>query len=122
MVQAFREAQWYRSMLFVPGHKLDWMLKAPKYGADALMFDLEDAVEVTAKPAARKAVATAIGELRNGSFGRFVRVNGWRTGFLLDDVDAIVIEGLDGVALPKVEDPEDVAALDRVLGELERSR
>lgn len=122
MPQTFRDARCYRSMLFVPGDKLDWMLKAPKYGADALMFDLEDAVEVTRKPAARNAVATAIKELRTGSFGRFVRVNGWRTGHLLDDLNAIVIEGLDGVALAKVEDPEDIAALDRVLGELERAR
>ncbi|SDD36075.1 citrate lyase subunit beta / citryl-CoA lyase [Bradyrhizobium brasilense] len=122
MPQTFRDAKCYRSMLFVPGDKLDWMLKAPKYGADALMFDLEDAVEVTRKPAARNAVATAIKELRTGSFGRFVRVNGWRTGHVLDDLNSVVVEGLDGVALPKVEDPEDIAALDRVLGELERSR
>lgn len=122
MVQTFREAQWYRSMLFVPGSKLDWMLKAPKYGADALLFDLEDSVEVAEKPAAREAVATAVNELRNGTFGRFVRVNGWRTGRLLDDLNSIVVDGLDGVMLAMAEEPEDVAALDLVLGELERSR
>ncbi|UPK28197.1 HpcH/HpaI aldolase/citrate lyase family protein [Bradyrhizobium sp. 195] len=122
MPQTFREARWYRSMLYVPGNKLDWMLKAPKYGADALMFDLEDSVEVTQKAGARNAVATAINELGTGPFGRFVRVNGWRTGCLLDDLNAVVIDGLDGVALPKTEDPEDIAALDLVLGELERSR
>ncbi|QQN65458.1 hypothetical protein JIR23_06815 [Bradyrhizobium diazoefficiens] len=122
MPQTFREARWYRSILFVPGHKLDWMLKAPKYGADALMFDLEDTVEVTQKSGARNAVAAAIKELSTGSFGRFVRLNGWRTGCLLDDVSAVAIDGLDGVALPKVEDPEEIAALDLVLEELERSR
>lgn len=122
MPQAVRDARYYRSMLYVPGNKLDWMLKAPKYGADALVFDLEDAVAVPEKPAARGAVATAIKELRIGPFGRFVRLNGWRTGFLLDDLNAIVIDGLNGVTLPKTEDPEDVAALDLVLGELERSR
>jgi citrate lyase subunit beta/citryl-CoA lyase len=122
MPQIYREARAYRSILFVPGHKLDWMLKAPKYGADALMFDLEDAVEVSEKPAARKSVASAIDELRTGKFGRFVRINGWRTGHLLTDLDAIVIDGLDGVSLPKVEDPADIAALDRVLYELEKSR
>ncbi|OCK58381.1 CoA ester lyase [Bradyrhizobium sp. LMTR 3] len=122
MPQTFRDAKWYRSMLYVPGNKLDWMLKAPKYGADALVFDLEDSVAVPEKAAAREAVAIAINELRTGAFGRFVRLNGWRTGFLLDDLSAIVIDGLDGVTLPKTEDPEDIAALDLVLGELERSR
>lgn len=122
MPQTFREARWYRSMLYVPGYRLDWMLKAPKYGPDALMFDLEDSVEVTQKAEARNAVAAAIKELCTGSFGRFVRLNGWRTGCLLDDLNAVVIDGLDGVALPKTEDPEDIAALDLLLGELERSR
>ncbi|MCK1758986.1 CoA ester lyase [Bradyrhizobium sp. 137] len=122
MPQTFREAPWYRSMLYVPGDKLDWMLKAPKYGADALMFDLEDSVEITQKAGARNAVAAALKELCTGSFGRFVRLNRWRTGWLLDDLNAVVISGLDGVALAKTEDPEDIAALDLVLGELERSR
>ncbi|PJG50349.1 hypothetical protein CVM73_36815 [Bradyrhizobium forestalis] len=122
MPQTFREARWYRSMLYIPGHKLDWMLKAPKYGADALMFDLEDSVEVTQKAGARNAVAAAIKELSTGPFGRFVRLNTWRTGCVLDDLNAVVIDGLDGVALAKTEDPEDIAALDLVLGELERSR
>ncbi|MGY2843631.1 citrate lyase subunit beta/citryl-CoA lyase [Bradyrhizobium sp. USDA 4509] len=122
MRQKFREARLYRSLLFVPGSKLDWMLKAPKYGADALIFDLEDSVEVTQKPGARNAVAAAIKELCAGPFGRFVRLNGWRTGYLLDDLYAVVIDGLDGVALSKTESPEDIAALDLVLGELETSR
>ena len=29
-----------RTELFVPGNKEDWMRKAPKYGADALILDL----------------------------------------------------------------------------------
>ena len=33
-----------RSLLFVPGNRPDMMDKAPKYGSDALIFDLEDAV------------------------------------------------------------------------------
>ncbi|UPJ59868.1 CoA ester lyase [Bradyrhizobium sp. 192] len=122
MPQTFREARWYRSMLYVPGHKLEWMLKAPKYGADALMFDLEDSVELSQKTGARKAVAAAIKELCTERFGRFVRANGWRTGYLLDDLNAVVIAGLDGVAVAKTEDPEEIAALDLVLTDLERSR
>jgi citrate lyase subunit beta/citryl-CoA lyase len=112
----------YRSFLFVPGQKLDWMLKAPKYGADALLFDLEDAVPIEQKEAARIATAEAITQLKDAPFGRFVRVNGWRTGHGLRDVLATAIEGLDGICLAKTEGPEDVAALDLVLSELEAER
>jgi citrate lyase subunit beta/citryl-CoA lyase len=117
-----RGGKWYRSMLFVPGQKLEWMLKAPKYKADALMFDLEDAVPIDQKEAARVATSRAIDELKKGPFGRFVRLNGWRTGQLLRDLRAVVVEGLDGVGLAKTEGPEDVVALDLVLSELEAER
>lgn len=71
MPQTFRYATCYRSMLFVPVHKLDRMLKAPKYGSDALILDLEDSVGMSEKPAARKAAAKAIKELRAKPIGLF---------------------------------------------------
>src|SRR5947208_1718188 len=52
-----------RSLLYVPGNKLDWMLKAPKYGADALIFDLEDAVPPDQKAASRAIVRQALDTL-----------------------------------------------------------
>lgn len=122
MRQTFRNAPWYRSMMFVPGQKLDWMLKAPKYGADCLIFDLEDAVPIDQKPAARESVARALDELKDKKFGRFVRLNGWRTGNTLQDVLAVTRPGLDGVMLSKTEDVEDVLALDLVLTDLEIER
>lgn len=41
-----------RSLLFVPGNKAAWMEKAPQYGADALILDLEDSVPHTDKDTA----------------------------------------------------------------------
>ena len=70
-----------RSLLYVPGNKLDWMLKAPKYGADALIFDLEDAVPPDQKVASRAIIRQALDAL--GGEGRphlFVRINGLDTG------------------------------------------
>jgi citrate lyase subunit beta / citryl-CoA lyase len=121
--QTYRAAKRYRSMMFVPGHKLDWMLKAPQYGPDAVIFDLEDAAPISQKPAAREAIREALSALKDLPCGRFVRLNGWHTGGnLLEDVTAVVREGLDGVLLPKTEDVEDVAGLDLLLGELEAMR
>jgi citrate lyase subunit beta/citryl-CoA lyase len=122
MRQTERAGRWYRSYLFVPGQKLDWMLKAPKYGADALILDFEDAVPNELKPVARERVAQALDELADESCGRFVRTNGWRTGHLVEDVLAIVRPGLDGIMLPKTEDVEDVQALDLLLTDLELTR
>jgi citrate lyase subunit beta/citryl-CoA lyase len=49
----------------------------------------------------------------------FVRVNGWGSGLLLDDVSAVVGPELDGIILAKTEEPGEIHALDRVIGELE---
>ena len=122
MPQTQRAGRIYRSMLYVPGHKLDWMLKSEKYGADAYIYDLEDSVAIEAKQAAREAVAKAVGVLKDKPFGRFVRLNGWRTGEILRDLLAVIVQGLDGVILAKTEDPEDITALDLVISELERER
>src|ERR1700694_5276399 len=67
----------YRSFLFMPGHKLDWMLKAPKYGADALIFDLDDAVPAASKDDARTHTAEAIERLHGGRTDLFVRTSPW---------------------------------------------
>src|SRR4051794_22508848 len=106
-------------MLFVPGSRLDWMLKATKYEPDALIFDLEDAVAIGEKAAARTKVAEAIAALAEWRGGLFVRVNAWRTGLLVADLQAVVGPRLDGVLMTKPEDVPDVHALDLVLGEVE---
>ncbi|MDE0207876.1 MAG: aldolase/citrate lyase family protein, partial [Candidatus Tectomicrobia bacterium] len=43
----------YRSILFVPGNRPDWINKAPRFGPDALIIDLEDAVPIAEKETAR---------------------------------------------------------------------
>ena len=52
-----------RSVLYVPGNKEDWMRKASKYGADALILDLEDSVPVPEKAPTRILVRKMLEEL-----------------------------------------------------------
>ncbi|MGH8746435.1 MAG: aldolase/citrate lyase family protein, partial [Burkholderiales bacterium] len=47
----------YRSLLFAPGNHPHRVEKAFTVGADAVILDLEDAVAIAEKPAARAAVA-----------------------------------------------------------------
>jgi citrate lyase subunit beta/citryl-CoA lyase len=109
----------YRSLLYVPGHKLDWALKAPSYGSDGLILDLEDSVPEGSKDAARTTSAEALRSLSDSNVDVFVRVNPWRTGRLIGDVSELVPASPAGFLLPKVSAPGDIAALDAVLTELE---
>lgn len=109
-----------RSMLFVPGHKPTWMEKALDYGADALIFDLEDAVPPREKSAARPMVAHAIEMFHQRGPALTVRVNALDTGMAEDDIGAVVTNGLSAIVAPKVETPRDVAALDAILTQCEQ--
>ena len=104
-----------RSLLFVPGNKPDWMAKAPRYGADALVLDLEDAVPVTDKVATRPIVRRAIDDLKARDQTLYVRVNDLSTGLTADDLAGVVCAGLDGIMMPKVDGSEDVRRMDALL-------
>jgi citrate lyase subunit beta/citryl-CoA lyase len=89
------------------------MEKARELPADAVIFDLEDAVAPDAKPKARALIVEA---LRKGGFGSrevLVRINGLDTQWWVEDLNVIVAAKPDAVLLPKVSDPaqlEDVAS------------
>jgi len=110
----------YRSVLFVPGNRPDWIDKAPKYGPDALILDLEDAVPNAEKVEARQIVRAGIERLRERGVPAVVRVNGINTGLTGEDVEAIVTEGLVAVAIPKLERVEEVLKVDAWIELFER--
>src|SRR5262245_22295077 len=92
-----------RSVLYMPGSNGRALEKAKTLAADALIFDLEDAVAPDAKAMARQQVCEAV---RAGGYGRrerIVRVNGLATLWGLEDLAAVACCGADAVLLPKVE-------------------
>jgi citrate lyase subunit beta/citryl-CoA lyase len=109
-----------RSVLYVPGNKTDWMRKAPRYGADALILDLEDSVPESGKAAARVLVRSMLEELGAAGQTLFVRVNRLETGLTGEDLEAVTCRYLYGVILPKVQAPEDVVEVDVLLKFFER--
>jgi citrate lyase subunit beta/citryl-CoA lyase len=109
-----------RSLLFVPGNKEDWMRKAPRYGADALILDLEDSVPEDAKTTARPLVRKMLEELGASGQTLFVRVNCLETGLTGADLEAVTCPALYGVILPKVQAPADVVEIDVLLKFFER--
>lgn len=107
----------YRSALYVPASNARAMEKARGLAADAILFDLEDAVSSDAKPAARAALAEALG----GDFGhrqRIIRINGLETDWGAEDARAAAQSAPDGVLLPKVDGPAQLEALAGITGNL----
>ncbi len=105
----------FRSVLYVPGNRLRMLAKAPTLPADAFVLDLEDSVPLEEKAEARRLVREA---LISGAFaGRtvLVRVNSLPSGLTADDLKEVVVPGLFGVDVPKVESPEDVREVEELL-------
>lgn len=100
-----------RSVLFMPGNNRRAMDKAKALPADAVIFDLEDAVAPGAKDEARASVCR---QLRAGGYGDravAVRCNGLATPWGGADLDALVQQPLARLCVPKVESPGDVERL-----------
>jgi citrate lyase subunit beta/citryl-CoA lyase len=107
-----------RSVLFMPASNARALDKARTLGADALVFDLEDAVAPDAKAEARR---MAIAAARSGGYAPrevVIRVNALDTPWGRDDLAAVATSGADAVLLPKV---ETAAAVHDALGVLEAS-
>ena len=92
-----------RTMMFVPGNNPSMIKDAGIYGADSIMLDLEDAVSLTEKDAARMLVYNAIKTVDFGGAEIVVRINGQDTPFYDEDVKAMVRAGVDVIRLPKTE-------------------
>lgn len=100
----------YRSVLYIPAANARAMEKARTLPADAIIFDLEDAVAPAEKPAARAALAAALAD-DYGPRARIVRINGLATEWGQQDARFCADLPADAVLIPKVDGPAD---LDRV--------
>lgn len=103
--------------LFVPGNRPDRFAKALGSGADAVILDLEDAVEPAAKDAARTAIRDWLAAGPRDNVHVLVRINDVATPWFADDLDLLRQPGLSGVVLPKAESAGQVA---RIAGALAR--
>ncbi|MEG0775152.1 citrate (pro-3S)-lyase subunit beta [Clostridium sp.] len=109
-----------RTMMFVPGSNPSMIKEAYIYGADSIMFDLEDAVAITEKDSARFLVYNAIKTVDYGNTELVVRINGLDTPFGKDDIEAVVRAGVDVIRLPKTERKEDILDVETIIEEVER--
>lgn len=100
-----------RSVLYMPAANSRALEKAKTIPADALIFDLEDAVAPDAKPDARYQAAVAASSGEYGNREVTIRCNGLDTPWGADDLAAAAEAGPAAVVVPKVDSVDHVAAV-----------
>jgi len=104
-----------RSVLYIPGSKDRALEKARSLPADAIIFDLEDAVAPDEKAAARALLAATLDSTDYGPRLRIVRINGLDTDWGHGDIAAFVGAQIDALLIPKVNGPADLDAVARLI-------
>ena len=116
-----------RSWMFVPGDRQKMIDKALALPVDAILLDIEDGVAPAAKETARKQIAESLDRIaaqkkENPSYrtpARYVRINAVGHERMNADVEYVIRPALGGLAVPKVETPEQVNVVEKILDERE---
>lgn len=106
-------------MMFVPASNAGMLRDAYIYGADSIMFDLEDSISLKEKDTSRFLVYQAVKTIDYGATETVVRINSLDMGGR-DDVHAMVRAGIDVIRLPKTETAQDILDVEEVILEAER--
>lgn len=110
-----------RSMLFLPGNNPNMLINGSCLGADAVIFDLEDAVAPDQKDAARLLVRNTMRYMDFAGCERIVRINATDTPFWQADLQEIMPQKPELILLPKTSTPEEVLLADAYMTQLEEA-
>ena len=108
-----------RSMLFLPGNNPNLLINGGCLGADAVIFDLEDAVAPAEKDAARILVRNTMRYMDFGKCELIVRINSIDTPYWKKDIDEVLPHRPSLILLPKTGTPADILAADAYMTQLE---
>lgn len=108
-----------RSWLIVPAQRTDLVEQSARFGADVVVFDLEDLVHDDRKRAARANVRNGIERARQGGAEVFVRCD---LELLYADLESAVWRGLQGIILPKVSSVAQIREAEDILEHFEAER
>jgi len=89
-----------RSLLFIPGNSPSMILNGSVFGADSVIFDLEDAVSPAEKDAARILVRNGIKTLDYNFLETIVRINSIQTTFWQKDLATVIPVNPDAILVP----------------------
>ena len=109
-----------RSLLFLPGNTPNMLINGSCLGADAVIFDLEDAVSPAEKDAARILVRNTMTYMNFRGCERVVRINGIDTPYWKEDLDEVLPCRPDLILLPKTSSAADIQEADTYITETEK--
>jgi citrate lyase subunit beta/citryl-CoA lyase len=112
--------EFIRTALFVPGNRPDRVDKAVATAADVVIIDLEDAVPYSQKKETRPVVREKILAYQERPI--FVRTNALDTEFFEEDLNAVVVEGLACIIVPKVEAAAQIQEINQGLLKVEENK
>jgi malyl-CoA/(S)-citramalyl-CoA lyase len=113
-----------RMIHFIPPHNEKVRAKAPELvgQVDVILGNLEDAIPIDAKGAAREGLIAMAKAIDFGSTGLWARVNALNSPWFIDDMTRLIGEigdKLDVVMVPKIEGDWDIHFVDQYLALLE---
>lgn len=109
-----------RTMMYIPGNNPGMIKDGHIYGADSIMFDLEDSVSLNEKDAARFLVYNALKTIDYEGVETVVRINGLDTCGM-EDLEAIVRAQPDVIRLPKTESAQDIIDVENEIERIEKA-
>lgn len=112
----------FRSLVFVPGNNPRFLEKAKSLPADIVCLDLEDSVPDVEKDNARRLVKAALKNRQEYMASVFVRTNSPASGQIPRDLEAIIQKGIDGIVIPKTDDPQELKKIEKTVASLEKKR
>ena len=108
-----------RSFMFVPAHNKRFIDKALECNADALILDMEDSTPSEFRSEARNNIIEYNSKKRFQGKKVFIRLNELNTKDFVEDISSLILDGITGYMLSKIELAEDIIFVDRLLSMLE---
>ena len=115
MKQKYNKKLIHRTLLFTAGHNPKYLKKSFETEADAIVFDLEDAVPHNKKEEARKILKEFLSKDLPDNRPVYVRINPLNSGLTLLDIDAVVSPNINGFVYPMAYSSRDLIAFDAQL-------
>ena len=111
-----------RTILSVPGNRENMLEKSKQLHADVIVLDLEDSVPHEEKARARAIVKNWIPKMAGNGSRIYVRINPLDSSLAQEDLESVIIKGVDGISQPKPSTGQDIQKIATILTRLEKKR